>query len=595
VGRVGVGDNFFQLGGHSLLATQLISRVRSEFGVELPLRRIFERPTVEGLADIIEKSGAATAADEPPAIRRAPRDAALPLSFAQQRLWFLDQLEPGNPFYNSPSAIRLTGRLDARALARSLSELVRRHEVLRTSFVEADGQPAQVVAPAAPVALPVVELGGVGAGEREAAVLRLADEEARRPFDLSQGPLLRTTLVRLGEDEHVLLITMHHIVSDGWSVGVLIRELSALYEAFSRGEELPLEELPVQYADYAAWQREYLSGETLERQLAYWRERLTGAPALLTLPTDRPRPAVQSYRGATLPFTLAPELTGRLNEVSRAHGCTLFMTLLAGFQALLARYSGQEDIVVGTPVAGRTRRETEDLIGFFVNTLALRTDLSGGPSFEELLRRVRETTLGAYAHQELPFERLVEELSPERSLAHQPIFQVMLVFQNAPREALEVSGLSIDLWKSHSQSAKFDLLLALTETPRGLAGTFEYNTDLFDAATVGRVGRHFERLLRAVAADASRAVDEVELLAGEEAQQIISGWNDTAREYPGRSLGRLFEEQAERTPGALALVNGDERLTYAELNRRANQLARYLRARGVGPEALVGVMLERST
>ncbi|HEU4595289.1 MAG TPA: amino acid adenylation domain-containing protein, partial [Pyrinomonadaceae bacterium] len=389
---IGIHDNFFESGGHSLLATQVVSRLREALAVDVPLKALFEYTTVAELAAHVEALLRGGEHLPLPPVKRASRDEATPLSFAQQRLWFLDKLEPGSAAYNMPTALRLTGRLDAAALGRTLGEVVRRHEVLRTTFVEVDGSPVQVIAPASEVSLPVTDLSALDAGEREAEAQRLTQQEARRPFDLAAGPLLRAALLRLSEQEHVLLVTMHHIVSDGWSTGIFIREMSALYAAFTSGEESPLEELPVQYADYAAWQRQYLSGEVLDAQLSYWRGQLGGAPALLELPTDRPRPPAQSYRGATHSFILPGELTSALRELSQREGCTLFMTLLAGWQALLSRYSNQQDVVVGTPIANRTRVETEGLIGFFVNTLALRTDLSGDPTFRELLARVREVT-----------------------------------------------------------------------------------------------------------------------------------------------------------------------------------------------------------
>ncbi|HYG80435.1 MAG TPA: condensation domain-containing protein, partial [Pyrinomonadaceae bacterium] len=401
VGRVGVEENFFELGGHSLLATQVASRVRDVFGVEVPLRAIFERPTVAGLAEAVEARGASAGAGEESGrggeIRRRGREAGA-LSFSQQRLWFLDQLEPGSALYNIPAALRLSGELKVEALERALTEIVRRHEILRANFRTKDGEPELFVGEAWAVSLPVSDLSGLPEDEREAEMRRLASENARRPFSLNEDALLRAALVRLDEDEHVILLTMHHIISDGWSVGVLVREVAALYEAYAEGKESPLEELPIQYSDYAAWQRRWPEGATLERQLTYWREKLAGAPEALDLPTDRPRPPVQSYRGATEHFALPAELSEALRRLSRREGVTLFMTLLAAFEVLLARYSGQTDVSVGTPVAGRTRPEVEGLIGFFVNTLVMRGDLSGDPSFRELLARTRETALEAFMH-----------------------------------------------------------------------------------------------------------------------------------------------------------------------------------------------------
>ncbi|HWS86509.1 MAG TPA: amino acid adenylation domain-containing protein [Pyrinomonadaceae bacterium] len=590
--QVGVTQNFFELGGHSLLATQVVSRVRKAFGVDLPLRMLFESPTVEGLARAL---GTAHGVEAPP-LAAVERGGPLPLSFAQQRLWFLNQLEPGNPFYNIPSAARLEGRLDVAALEQTLTEIVRRHEALRTTFASEGGEPVQLINPAEPLTLPVTDLSALPEVEREAEARRLVQEEALRPFDLAASPLLRASLLRLAEEEHIALFTMHHIVSDGWSMGVLIREVASLYEAYTAGQESPLEELSIQYADYAYWQRAWLQGDALERQLDYWREELADAPALLQLPTDRPRPAVQTFNGANQPFILSPQLSEALKELSRREGATLYMTLMAAFQALLHRYTGQGDILVGSPIANRNRGETEALIGFFVNTLVLRGRVVPGESFRGLLRQVRERTLGAYAHQDVPFEKLVEELRPERSLSHSPLFQVMMVWQNTPREEPGLGGLRLSPVGGESATAKFDLHLAMSEGAGGeVRGVLEYNTDLFDAETVGRMVSHFERLLAAVAADPEQAVGELPLLSHEERSLLLAEWNDTAAAYPSdKSIHRLFEEQAARTPDAVALVFGDVELTYAELNGRANQLAHYLQSLGVGPESLVGVMMERS-
>ncbi len=441
--RVGVNESFFELGGHSLLATQLMSRVRAAFQVDLPLRVLFEEPTVEGLAARVESALRAGHGVEAPPVRPVPRDGDLPLSFPQQRFWFLHQVEPDSPAYNSPKAVRLAGRLDAAALERTLGEVLRRHEVLRTTFPSVDGEPRQLIAPVVPFHLPLIDLSGLDPAARETVGAGLMAAEARRPFDLAGGPLLRAALLRLAGEEHAILLTMHHIVSDAWSLGVLVREVAALYTAFLDGRPSPLPELPVQYADFSHWQRHWLSGEVLERELAFWRRQLGSEPPALDLPTDRPRPAVPTFRGGRETFRLAPEVSARLQELSRGEGATLFMTLLAGFQALLARYSGQERVLVGVPIAGRNRRETEDLIGCFLNMLVMGADLSGRPSFRELIGRVRRFALDAYAHQDLPFEKLVEELAPERSAGRSPLFQVAFGLQNAPRETFDLPGLQL--------------------------------------------------------------------------------------------------------------------------------------------------------
>jgi amino acid adenylation domain-containing protein len=590
---VGVEEDFFALGGHSLLAMRVLLRVERSFAVDLPVRTIFEAPTVAALARRIEEARQGGEARERMPLRPAERGSEAALSFAQQRLWFVDQMEGAGAAYHVPGAVRLRGRLDGEALRRALEEIVRRHEALRTVFRVRDAEPLQVVLPPGPLDLPLHDLSALAADEREAALRARVREEARRPFDLAAGPLFRATLVRLGAEEHVLLVGMHHIVSDGWSLGVLHHELEALYGAFHRGEPSPLEALPVQYADYALWQRAYVRGEVLHRQLAWWKARLSGAPALLELPTDRPRPAVQTYRGARRPFHLDGELLRRLESVARGEGATLFMVLLAAFQVLLSKYAGTEDVVVGSPIAGRTRAETEGLIGVFVNTLALRADLSGDPEFREVLRRVREATLGAYEHQDLPFEKLVEELGIERSLGHTPIWQATFNLQTAGGE-LRLDGLAAEPLEVELDAIPFDLMLALWPGDSGLEGAIGYATDLFDAATIGRLGEHYGTLLGGIAADPGRRLSRLPLLGEAERRQVLADWNPAGAAPPvERCLHELFEAQAARTPAAVAVVHGDERITYAELDRRADGLAHALRARGVGPEARVGILLER--
>jgi len=445
-----------------------------------------------------------------------------PASFAQQRLWFLDQLEPGSSLYNHLSAIRLKGALSVEVLQRALNEIVARHETLRTTFATVDEEPVQIITPALSAPLSVIDLNEVPETEREAEAQRLVREEAQRPFDLAQGPLVRASLLRLGDEEYILLLAMHHIVSDGWSAGVLFREIAVLYEAFSTGKLSPLSELPIQYADYAVWQREWLQGEVLEKQLSYWRGQLTGAPPVLELPTDRSRPAAQSFRGACHSMVFSQSLTQALKGLSLREGVTPFMTLLAAFQTLLLRYTGQEDIVVGTDVAGRTQAETEGLIGLFVNHLVLRTDLSGDPPFRELLRRVREVTLGAYEHQDIPFEKLVEALKPKRNLSHTPLFQVLFTHLNTRLQLPQLPGLTLLPMKINSTRAKYDLTLFIDETEQSLIGTMEYSTDLFDASTITRMASHFETLLGGVVARPDARLSELcEMLVENEKQQRI--------------------------------------------------------------------------
>ena len=623
---VGIHNNFFELGGHSLLATQVMSRLRSLFGLDLPLRCLFESPTVAELSKTIEGIGDwglgigdwGLGQILPSTQYPVPSTQYLPLSFAQARLWFLNQLDSETATYNLPETLHLTGFLNIAALEMALLEIRQRHEALRTTFQMVNGSPVQRVGgvgsvgsvgreditpqsphpshtPPSLFSLPIIDLQHLPLEEQSIEVKRLANQEASRPFNLSNGPLLRVTLLRLEAQSHVLLLVMHHIVSDGWSMGIFVHELSVLYEAFCAGEPSPLPELPIQYADFAHWQRSWLTGDVLEKQLSYWKQQLAGAPPLLELPSDRPRPSVQTFRGGSEHFQLTQDLTQKLKSLSQKSGVTLFMTLMAAFVTLLSRYSGQDDIVIGSPIANRNRSEIEPLIGFFVNTLVLRTQLQGNPTFVELLEQVRETALDAYAHQDFPFEKLVEELQPQRSLSHAPLFQVMFVLQNAMMEKLELSGLTITPLELEDVTANLDLTLSMEETEAGLIGSWEYNRDLFDAATIQQMVGHFQTLLEGIVVNQQQRLSELPLLSEEERHQLLFEWNNTQREYSEEQcIHQLFEAQVERTPDAIAVVFENQYLTYQELNARSNQLAHHLQALGVGPEVLVGICVERS-
>ena len=513
VETVGRYDNFFQLGGHSLLGTRVVSRIRQAFKIDFPLRLLFQFQTLASLAERVEATIRRSQALAIPPLRAMSRGQNIPLSFMQQGLWFLDQLEPGNPFYNIHSGVRMRGSLNQEALEKALGMIAARHEILRTIFPGVDGVPVQVVSPAAAIPLSVVDLAELSPADREAEARRLATEEARRAFDLSCGPLLRTTLLRLEEQENILLLTMHHIVSDGWSMGVFYRELAALYEAFCRGGTASLPDLPIQYADYVLWQRQWLRDDILEEQLTYWRKRLEGAPALLEMSTDYPRPAIQRFHGASRPLMLSPQLTEALKMLSRRQGATLFMTLLTAFKALLYSYTGQEDLVVGSPVAGRNHVDTENLIGFFVNMLVLRTDMSGNPPFSELLRRVQRNALDAYSHADLPFEKLIEELQLKRSLSHNPLFQVMFALQNTQASPAELTGLELSPFRVNKGASKFDLSLGMIERNGVLRGQLGYDTDLFSEATIASMEGHFQNLLQAVVANPEERLSNLGLEA----------------------------------------------------------------------------------
>nr|QEO74124.1 AMP-dependent synthetase and ligase [uncultured bacterium] len=590
---IGAFDDFFALGGHSLLAARLAARIQERLGVELPLRVVFQEPTVARLAAWIdaERHRGNTAAG--PSLVAGV--ATAPLSFAQQRLWFLDRLEPRSAAYNLPALLRLSGPLRPELLALALTEVVRRHAALRTTFEVTEGaaDPVQVVHPLAGWNLPLVDLALLPAGERETEAARRSGEEARRPFELQRGPLVRTTLLRMSESEHRLLVTMHHIVSDGWSFEVLQRELAALYRAFAAGQPSPLPKLPVQYPDYAVWQRGWLSGEELERQLSYWRERLASPPAF-DLPADRPRPAVWTYHGAFAEAELPESLVAGLERVGQSRHATPFMTVLTAFLALLHRYTGQEDLLIGTPVAGRGRTDIEGLIGFFINTLALRVDLSGEPAFLDLLARVRESALAAYAHQDLPFEKLVAEVAPERDLSRNPLFQVIFASLDGWEPVALGPGLIMAGGEAvHHGTAKFDLSFHANRVASGLHLWLEYATDLFDRATIERLIGHFQLLLKEAVARPEMPIAALPLLTGSERAQLAAWGQEAQRGHPVGLLHGLFEDQSRRTPEAVALVAGGIVLTYAELAERSARLAGRLRALGAGPEVAVAVCLER--
>ncbi len=593
--RVGIRDDFFALGGHSLLATQVITRVRKHLQAEVSLIQFFAAPTIEALAHLVDRGREGAQASEEPFLT-APVGAEHPLSFAQQRLWFLDQMLPASGTYNVPILLRLRGHLETAALNQAITEILARHDSLRTIFRAVDGRPVQVITEPYPFVLPVTDLTHLPEEEREAEALRMAREEARRPFDLESGPLFRARLMRTDETGHLLFINVHHIVFDGWSVGVLTSDLSALYAGFLSRRESPLPPPAFQYADFADWQQRRLGGGGLEAQLSYWTEQLGGGPLpVLDLPTDRPRPPVQTYAGATRTIRLPKELADGLKALGHREGASLFMVLLALFKVLLYRYTNQGDILVGTPVANRTRVETEGLIGFFVNTLVLRSRVAGETSFRDLLMQVRRVALEAYAHQDVPFEQLVEALHPARSLDRSPLFQVMFILQNARMEMPVLPGLEVTSVELDNSAAKFDLTLGAMEDRDELAVTMEYNTDLFDPDRVDRMLLHYRSLLEAAVADPDRPVADLPLLTEAERQRVLVEWNATDSPYPAEgTVAELFAAQVTRTPDAPALLYGGLSLTYRELNRRADRLAYHLRRLGVGPEVVVGVCLDRS-
>ena len=593
--QVSVDDNFFDIGGHSLLATKIIARLQTTFQIEFPLQYLLEAPTVAGLAVRLQTLLHSEEAEVLEPIPCCLREGPLPPSFAQERLWVLQQLEPESPTYNIPLAFRLQGPLNHSALEQSLNQLVHRHESLRTTFVQIDGKSMQVIVPTLKVSIPLIDLQTLPEPEREAAMHQRITQEGNTPFDLSTGPLLRTQVLRLRPDEHVLLLTQHHIVSDGWSRRIFYEELSIGYEDFCKGQPSSLVPLPIHYADYAVWQREWLQGDVLAQQLSYWQQHLHDVPTALALPTDFPRPLTQSFLGNQQTFVLSPQLLRQLKTLGHKQQCTLFMTLLAAFQILLAKYTGQMDLVVGTPIANRTRQEIEGLIGFFVNTLVLRTRLTPTMSCRQLLHQVRATCLEAYRHQDLPFEKLVEVLQPERDPGRHPLVQVMFQLDQDTSSALALTGLTSERLAVPTATAKFDLSLALVVAENGLHGTVEYSTDLFAAESITRLIGHLHTLFEGLVANPDQAVLSLPLLTEAERHQQLVEWNDTTTPYPNEAcIHQLFEAQVARTPDAIAVVDEDQQLTYEVLNQRADHVADHLRQHHMGTETLVGVHFKRS-
>ena len=583
------------LGLDSLKVFELKNRLEVDLEVAVSVTDFFEGFSIVQLATkILAQLTRAEFTPSLPLTKIQSTTDVHPLSFAQARLWFLDQLEKGNPAYNIAFAVRLQGALDVTLLEQSLNEMVQRHEILRTTFSMVDGQPVQVITSSLRLFLPVEDYQNLPEVERESEVRRVMTQEARQPFDLTQAPLLRAKLLRLTQQEHIFILTLHHIIADEWSVEVFVREMAVLYKAFLAGSDSPLSELPIQYKDFTYWQRQWLQGEVLDTQLSYWKQQLDGVPAILPLPTDYPRPAIQTYRGARQSLELPQTVADAIAALSRQEGVTLFMVLLAAFQTLLYRYTGQEDVCVGSPIANRNRDELKGLIGFFVNTLVLRTNLAGNPSFQELLQRLRRVALGAYAHQDLPFEQLVEALQPERDASYTPLFQVAFILRNA-LHLEEIPGLTLSPLNVESETAQFDLSLVVERTERGLIAAFEYNTDLFDAARIARMLGHFQNLLLGIVANPEAKLSDLPLLSEAEKHQLLVEWNDTQVDYPQDGcIHQLFEAQVEKTPDTVALIFGNQQLTYRELNNRANQLAHYLQHLGVKPEVLVGICMERS-
>jgi non-ribosomal peptide synthetase component F/acyl carrier protein len=604
--RIGAHDDFLEIGGDSLLAMQIAARMQTSFETEVSVEDLFRCPTISELAALIDDRRQRGVQAAFGAIEPEERPERLPLSFSQERVWFLDQLMPGNIAYNAYLTIRFQGKLDVTALERTLTEIVDRHEILRTSFLSVEGQPVQQIEPPEPVELPVVDLRALPADQRQAEVKRLVHEEITRPFDVTQTPLIRWTLLQQGSETHTLIQVEHHFVHDGWTMSILLGEIKALYAAFSRGQASPLAELPLQFADFAIWQRRWMQGPVARDQQAYWKERLSGSPPLLELPADHPRPKVAGFLGGQRKRELLPQLCQSLRALSQDEHSSLFMTLLAAFKALLFRYTQQPDMVVGSGVSSRPLREFEEMLGMVLNNVVLRTDVSGDPTFRQLLARVREVTLKAYAHQHLPFEKIVDALHPERSLSYNPLYQVMFSFHDSPMPSLTFPELTGIIEYPHNGSAKFDLNVVIEpraerrlgreagEPGERIVVDWEYNRDLFEDSTIARMLEHYHALLEGIASDPDKRLSEYSVTSEAERQRVVVQWNDTRADYPRNScVHHLVEARAAQMPQAVAVEFQDEQLTYDELNRRANQLARVLVARGVAPDRTVGIYLER--
>ncbi len=593
---IGLDDRFFEMGGHSLLAVRLASRMGRAFKQTVPIRAIFDHPTIRQQAAWLERISRGDSQEEPvPPLLRQPREVLQPLSFSQQRLWFLHQLEGPNSAYNMFGTVRVQGPFQAALFERGIRIILERHEALRMGFFSREGEPAQYLRPDDFSPVEFVDLAGMDADSRKNELERVLRQRIDQPFDLVSGNLLRVRVCRCGEEDTVFQVVMHHLVSDGWSVGLFVRELSEIYSALASGATPRLPELTVQFVDYVLWQRKRFEGKGLEREVQYWRQRLHGAPSLLPLPTDRPRPAAQSYRGSTLRCALPETLSRRWIGFQESRGSTLFMTLQAAFAVFLCRISRQQEVVIGTAVANRHAPETEPLIGFFANTLALRTSLASDPSFIRLLEQVQESVLEDFSHQEVPFEHLVEALRPDRNLAHSPIFQVMLVLQNALMPPKRLGDLALEFHEIPNHTAKFDLTVFVETTESGLVMKWEYNTDLFDPYRVRCLAASFETLLRGILAEPEAPVSRLPLASAEERQRQLRMWNDTVKDYGAyRSMVDDFEQQAEAFPDRVAVVFEERSHSYGELNRLAEELAAFLQAQGIRGDQLVGVFLERS-